>query len=135
MIRFQDLKVGDYVLTEHEGTFRPGTITDLNIGNKQVCVDNGVQPFWYEMEMISPIPLNDEQLNRLQFHREVQPNGNVKYSKGAFRMLIPAEGDFSKMELWYRDEKRHITQPLHLHQLQNHFAEMTKVPLDETNFD
>jgi hypothetical protein len=49
-------------------------------------------------------------------------------------MLLPAEGDFSKFEIWYRDEKRHIMQPIFVHQLQNHFLDMTKVHLNETAF-
>jgi hypothetical protein len=54
--------------------------------------------------------------------------------KGAFRMLIPKEGDFSRMEIWYRDEQRHILEPIPLHVLQNHFFEMTKVFLNEGSF-
>lgn len=134
MIKFQELKVGDYVYAENEGTTREGIITELNHDDKQACVDNGVQQFWYETEQLSPIPINDESLTRLKFHREVLENGTVKYMKGAFRMLVPAQDDFSRMEIWYREETRHITQPIHLHQLQNHFFEMTKVHLDETVF-
>ncbi|MEI9933402.1 MAG: hypothetical protein WDM71_00775 [Ferruginibacter sp.] len=81
------------------------------------------------------IPLNDEQLTTLKFHKEKQEDGNVKYMKGAFRILIPAENDFSTMEIWYRDEKRHIKHPLNVHNLQNHFYEMTKVHLNDESFD
>lgn len=135
MIKFQELRVGDYVFAENEGTRREGEITELNHDDKQARVDNGVQQFWYETDQLSPIPVTDEQMQRLKFHREVLENGTIKYSKGAFRMLTPKEGDFSRMEIWYREEARHITQPIFLHQLQNHYHEMTKVHLDETVFD
>ena len=50
-------------------------------------------------------------------------------------MLIPKEGDFSRMEIWYRDEQRHFVEPMALHTFQNHFYEMTKVYLNEGSFD
>ena len=79
--------------------------------------------------------MDDEQLTKLKFHKEVQDDGAVKYMKGAFRMMIPAEGNFSKFEIWYRDEHRQIMQTIHLHQLQNHFYQMTKVHLNGESFD
>lgn len=135
MIKFHEIKVGDYLYADNEGDVRRGEVTNLNTDEKQVCVDNGVQEFWYETEQLSPVALSDEELERLKFHRVVLDNGQVKYSKGAFRMVTPAAGDFSKMEIWYRDEKRHILQPIPLHVLQNHFYEMTKVHLNDESFD
>ena len=134
MIKFQEIKVGDYVYAENEGTSREGVVTQLNNDDKQVCVDNGIQEFWYETDQLAPIPITDGQLKRLKFESEMLENGTMKYMKGAFRMLVPKENDFSRMEIWYREEARHITQPIHLHQLQNHFYEMTKVHLDDTDF-
>ena len=134
MIKFHELRVGDYVIAENEGTKREGEVTELNNDDKQVCVDNGVQNFWYETDQLLPIPIMDEGLSRLGFTREEMENGNIKYSKGAFRMLIPKPGDFSRMEIWYREETRQISEPIYLHQLQNHYHEMTKVHLDKTSF-
>jgi hypothetical protein len=71
---------------------------------------------------------------RLKFTKELQANGQIKYMKGAFRMLIPAADDFSRMEIWYRDEQRHITHSLDVHELQNHFHDMTKVHLTTDTF-
>lgn len=135
MINFNELKVGDYVLASNEGDVRRGQITRLNGDEKQVCVNNGVQDFWYELNQLDPIMIDDAELAHLKFHKEVLADGSVKYGKGAFRMLIPSADDFSKMEIWYRDETRHITRPIHLNELQNHFYEMTKVHLDESGFD
>lgn len=134
MIRYNEIKIGDYVLTENEGTVRRGQVTRLNGDEKQVMVNNGIQDFYYELDQLSPLPIDDSELGHLKFTHELQPDGTVKYSKGAFRMVIPATGDFSKYELWYRDERRHIPHPMFVHNLQNHFNDMTKVHLDDTAY-
>lgn len=135
MIKFQEIKVGDYLIADNDGDKKQGEVTNLNHDEKQVCVNTGAQDFWYETEQLSPIPLDEEQLTKLKFSKQVNEDGSTKYLKGAFRMMIPAGGDFSKFEIWYRDERRHIMQPINVHQLQNHFYEMTKVHLDDTSFD
>jgi hypothetical protein len=135
MIKFQEIKVGDYLIADNDGDRKQGEVTDLNSNEKQVCVNTGAQDFWYETEQLSPIPLDEGQLAKLKFTRQLNDDGSVKYSKGAFRMLLPAEGDFSHYEIWYRDERRQILQPLNVHQLQNHFYEMTKVHLNDGSFE
>jgi hypothetical protein len=60
----------------------------------------------------------------------VQEDGTIKYSKGAFRILFSNETDFTNFEIWYRDEHRKMHHSLMVHQLQNHFHEMTKVHLN-----
>jgi hypothetical protein len=135
MIKFQELRVGDYVIADNDGDKRQGEVTNLNGDEKQVAVDTGAQSFWYEVNQLTPIPIDDAQLLKLKFHKQLNDDGTVKYLKGAFRTLIPKEGDFSRMEIWYRDETRHITNPISLHQFQNHFYEMTKVYLNDANFD
>jgi len=135
MLKFQDVKVGDYLVADNDGDVFQGEVTNLNVGSNQVCIDNGTQEFWYEMNQLSGISLDGTQLEKLKFSKQENEDGTVKYLKGAFRMLLPAKNDFSTMELWYRDEKRHITHPLYVHQLQNHFYEMTKVHLNDESFD
>jgi len=135
MIKFHEVKVGDYLIADNDGDARRGEVTNLNGDEKQVCVDNGVQEFWYETDQLTALPITEDELKHLKFHSEAQADGSVKYMKGAFRMLIPKAGDFSKMEIWYRDEKRHIVNEIPLHVLQNHFYEMTKVHLNEESFD
>lgn len=134
MIKFHEVKVGDYLIADNDGDSRRGEVTNLNGDEKQVCVDTG-QEFWYETNQLIAIPLNEEELMSLRFHKQVNNDGTVKYLKGAFRILIPKEGDFSRMEIWYRDETRHILQPINVHNLQNHFHEMTKVHLNDESFD
>ena len=134
MIRFQEIKQGDYVNADNDGTVWQGEVTRLNRDEKEVCVDNGVQGFWFKPEQLSPIPLTDEQLSKLQFKKQENEDGSVKYMKGAFRILIPAKDSFSKFEVWYRDEKRLILHPIGVHELQNHYLEMTKVHLTNEAF-
>ena len=135
MIQFQEIKVGDYLIADNDGDMKQGEVTNLNGNEKQVCVNTGAQDFWYETEQLSPIPLDNEQLMKLKFHTEEQDDGTVKYLKGAFRMMLPAKNDFSKFAIWYRDEHRQILHPINVHQLQNHFYEMTKVHLNDESFD
>ena len=135
MIKFQEVKVGDYLIADNDGDARRGEVTNLNGDEKQVCVDNGIQEFWYETSQLTALPITDDELKDLKFHSEAQADGSVKYMKGAFRMMIPKAGDFSRMEIWYRDEKRHIMSEIPLHVLQNHFYEMTKVHLNDESFD
>ncbi len=135
MIKFQELKIGDYIIASNDGDEKRGEVTNLNGDEKQVCVDTGAQGFWYETEQLKPIDITEEELMNLKFHKQVNDDGTIKYLKGAFRMLTPSEHDFSRMEIWYRDEQRHIPHPISLHNLQNHFYEMTKVHLNDESFD
>jgi hypothetical protein len=135
MIQFNEIKTGDYLIADNDGDKKQGEVTNLNGNEKQVCVNTGAQDFWYETNQLSAIPLDDEQLAKLKFHKQENEDGTVKYMKGAFRMMLPAKDDFSKFEVWYRDEHSKIMQPIHVHQLQNHFYEMTKVHLNDESFD
>lgn len=134
MIKFQDIKVGDYLLAEQDNTTWAGEVTNLNGDEKEICVDNGVQEFWFKPEELKPLPLDETQLMKLNFQKEELADGSVKYKKGPFRILIPHKNDFSKFEVWYREEKRQILQPIPVHQLQNHYLEMTKVHLTDEVF-
>lgn len=135
MIKFNEIKTGDYLIADNDGDQRLGEVTNLNHNEKQVCVDTGVQEFWFEIGQLSPIALDETQLTRLKFSKEANADGTVKYKKGAFRMLLAKPDDFSAFEIWYRDEHRHVMHPIYLHQLQNHFYEMTKMHLNEEPFD
>ena len=134
MIKFHELKAGDYVLAEYDGKITQGEVTDLNRDEKEVCVDVGVQEFWFKPEQLKPLPLDDDQLRKLNFQRVENEDGSVKYLKGAFRIQIPARDNFSRFEIWYRDETRQIMHQIGVHDLQNHYLDMTKVHLTEKAF-
>lgn len=135
MIKYSELKKGGHVMANAGGDNRRGEIEDLKNSEKQICINTGAQSFWFDAEQLTPIELNEAELMNFKFHKEVKEDGTIKYLKGAFRMLIPKEGDFSRMEIWYRDEQRHFVEPMALHTFQNHFYEMTKVFLNEGSFD
>jgi hypothetical protein len=129
MIKFSELKQGDYVIAEFEGSRREGEVVRLNNDEKQVCVETDVQEFWYDTDDLYPIPISDESLKKLNFIKETMPDGVVKYKKGSFRLVIPKEGDFSVVEMWYREDKRDAPNVHYVHQLQNQYLQMTKVHL------
>ncbi|HVW63305.1 MAG TPA: hypothetical protein VHC48_24810 [Puia sp.] len=128
MIRFHELKVGDYVLADFEGQRSEGEVIGLNEGDKMASVQTSVQDFWYTPDQLYPIALDDNQLMQLGFEKEAFEAG-VKYKRGPFRILLPAPGNFSHFEMWYREDRRHIAQPIYVHELQNHYRQMTKVEL------
>ena len=134
MLKFQNIQVGDYLMGNNDGDVLKGEVTNLKHGEHQVCLNIGTQEFWYEMEQLAPIPLSEEELLKLKFAKQENEDGTVKYSKGAFRILLMGKNDFSKMEIWYRDERRHIIHPINVHELQNHFYDMTKVHLNDEAF-
>ena len=131
MIKFSDLKAGDYVLAENDGQAWEGEVTDFNHDEKEISVYNGIQDFWFKDEDLFPLPLDENQLMKLKFHKQVNDDGSVKYSKGAFRIQTPQQDNFSNFEIWYRDETRIMMQPISVHRLQNHYLEMTKVHLTD----
>ena len=130
MIKFSELKPGDIVLADYEEKQWEGIVKELNREDKEVCVETDVQQFWFTPEHLHPILLNDEQLRKLNFEKQ-ENNGTIKYMKGAFRIQLSKEKGFSDFEIWYREDRRHIKQPLAVHELQNHYYQMTKVELNE----
>lgn len=129
MIKFSDIKIGDFVMGEYEGKMWEGEVTRLNGDEKQVEVQTEVQEFWFEQDKIHPIPLNEEQLLKLNFKKQDNDDGSTKYMKGSFRIVVPHTGDFSHMEMWYREDKRHNPHVQFVHQLQNQYSDMTKIHL------
>jgi hypothetical protein len=132
MVKITDLKPGDIVLILQGGVETEGLVTDISKEDDMACVDNGVQEFWYPPEEIVPIPLTEERLiHTLGFEKEEAADG-VKYKKGPFRVLIHDPGNNTRLEIWYREDRRHFSHPIYIHELQNHHLQMTKVPLERT---
>jgi len=125
-----NLKSGDIVMVDDEGVHREGTVVKINHEEGMALIDNGVQEFWYSPDDIAPIPLDEERLLRLGFQRE-ESDGSVKYKKDSFRLVTPKKGDFSNIEMWWREDRRHFSFPLAVHELQNLHLDMTKVHLDQ----
>ena len=133
MIQFHELRVGDIVLVEFDGQRKEGEVIGLNGDDKEINVQVGEQDeFWYTPNDLYPIPLDEDQLMKLGFEKQELGDGEVKYLRGPFRILLSKKGDFSHFEMWYREDRRHMTHSLSIHQLQNQFHEMTKVDLVRT---
>ena len=131
MIKVQELKQGDIVRVEEETTEREGTVVEVSREENMVLIDNGVQEFWYNPDQIAAIPLSENELFRLGFEREDVEEG-AKYKKGPFRVLVHDPGNYTHLDIWYREDRRHFNHPIYVHELQNLHLQMTKVPLDRT---
>src|SRR5450755_758164 len=129
MIRFQDIKVGDIIQADFGDQRFDGAVTDLNHEEKQVSVNHGDQDNWFETGDLYPIPVDDLQLGKLGFEKQVNEDKSVKYMRGPFRLLIAAAGQFNELEIWYREDRRHFHHPIGVHELQNFYQQMTKVDL------
>lgn len=130
MIRLNDLKPGDLVMADYEGQQWEGVVKDLNREDKEVCVETSTQEYWFKPEDLYPIPLSDEQLRNFGFVK-TENGSSVKYIKDSFRIQLPDKDDFSNLEIWWREDRRHLTKPISVHELQNHYYQMTKVELNK----
>ena len=130
MIKFSNVKPGDIVMAEFEGQQWQGIVKDVNREDKEICVETEVQELWFTAEHLFPIPIDEAQLIKLGFQKQENPDGTVKYLKDSFRILIPHKSDFSHIEMWWREDRRHVQQPFYVHDLQNHYYDMTKVELN-----
>lgn len=129
MLKIGNLKSGDLVLVNDEGVMREGRVVNISHEENQALVDNGVQEFWYSPEEMTSVPLDENQLMRFGFSRE-DLDGGVKYKRDSFRLVTPKKGDFSNIEMWWREDRRHFSFPLTVHEFQNLYLDMTKVHLD-----
>lgn len=130
MVKISELKEGDIVHIIDQGVERIGTVVETSWEDNMANIDNGVQEFWYPPEEIIPVPLTADQLiNTLGFEKEVTENGE-KYKKGPFRVLVHDPGNYTNLEVWYREDHRLFNHPIYVHELQNHHLQMTKVPLE-----
>jgi hypothetical protein len=88
MIKFNEIKVGDFLIGEYEGKKWEGEVVHLNGDEKQACLATMYRTFGLK-PMTFTNSLSDESLLKINFIREDMPDGSVKYKKGSFRMLIP----------------------------------------------
>jgi hypothetical protein len=129
MIKLHELRVGDIVLAEYEGKRSEGEVIALDREERKANIQSSVQDFWFDDKDLYPILLTEEQLLKFGFEKEEMADGSVKYKQGPFRILLSHKGDLSHFEMWYREDRRHITHSLNIHDLQNYYHEMTKIDL------
>ena len=130
MLKINQLKSGGIVMINDDGVMREGTVVSVSNEEHQALVNNGIQDFWYSPDQLQAVPLDENQLLRLGFTRE-EADGAVKYKKDSFRLVTPRSGDFSTVEMWWREDRRNFSFPLSVHELQNLHLDMTKVHLDK----
>ena len=130
MLKIGELKQGDVIKVNDEGVEREGVVVRISHEENQALVDNGVQEFWYSPEEMQAVPLDENQLTKLGFEKQ-DHEGSVKYLKGAFRLVTPRRGDFSNIEMWYREDRRHFSFPIGVHELQSLHMSMSKIPLEK----
>jgi hypothetical protein len=130
MVKITELKEGDIVQILDAGIERVGTVVEITREDNMACINNGVQDFWYPPEEIVPVPLTEHQLlNTLGFEKEEAADG-IKYKKGPFRVVVHDPGNYTNLDIWYREDRRHFNHPIYVHELQNLHMQMTKVPLE-----
>ena len=129
MLKIGSLKSGDIITVNDEGIMREGRVVSISHEEHQALVDNGVQEFWYSQEEMHALPLDENQLTRLGFTKE-EADGTIKYKRDSFRLVTPKKGDFSNVEMWWREDRRHFSFPLGVHEFQNLYLDMTKVHLE-----
>jgi hypothetical protein len=130
MLKISELKEGDIVQILDAGVERTGTVVRTSREDNMACIDNGIQEFWFPPEEIVPVPLTDRHLvQTLGFDKESTAEGD-KYKKGPFRVLVHDPGNYTHVDIWYREDVRHFNHPIYVHELQNHHLAMTKVPLE-----
>jgi len=129
MVKLGHLQAGDIVMVSDDGLLREGDVVQTNREENMALIDNGIQEFWYSPQDIYPIALDEAQLMKFGFEKENLEKG-VKYKKGVFRLVTPEPGNFSNLEMWYREDRRHFTVPVAVHELQNLHADMSKIPLE-----
>lgn len=130
MVKITELKEGDIVHVSDAGVERTGTVVETSREENMALVDTGVQEFWFGPEDIVPVPLTEHQLvETLGFEKEEAADG-LKFKKGPFRVVVHDPGNYTNLEVWYREDRRHFNHPLYVHELQNHHLQMTKVPLE-----
>ena len=130
MIKISELREGDIVNILDEGVERHGTVVESSREENMACIDNGVQEFWYKPEEIVPVPLTEKRLiELLGFEKEVTDDGH-KFKKGPFRILVHDPGNYTNLDIWYREDHRHFKHDIYIHELQNLHLDMTKVPLE-----
>lgn len=130
MLKIGELKEGDIIKVMDDDIEREGVVVDISHEEHQALVDNGVQEFWYKQDDMHPILLDERHLSQLGFESDEAEDGSVKYKKGAFRLVTGKRNDFSHVDLWYREDRRHFNYHISVHQLQNLHLQMTKVPLE-----
>lgn len=123
MLRLNELKAGDIVLVDFEGMMKVGDVLEVSRGDRKALVAHDESEYWYDLNDVYAVPLEDGILTELGFSR-VSADG-ILYERGPFSFQILGQGDARESLLHYRDETRRVQDLKYLHELQNHYKGMT----------
>lgn len=126
------LKEGDIVDAQFEEVTARGSVIQFDRENNQVCVvTNDDQECWYAPADLYPIRLGKDELQRLGFTKKTDGDGAVTYVRGPFSIQVGGDPEtLNELTLLYRNEAPRIFHHgLYLHELQNHYLDITNVHL------
>lgn len=129
MLKLSEVKAGDIVIADFEGQHRIGDVLEVSRGDKKARIAHDENEFWYDLNNIYAVPLDDSILTELGFSRLNGNTDGVIYERGPFSLQFVQRGEDRHSLLHYRDETRHVHDLAYLHQLQNHYKGMTNFEL------
>ncbi|HVI49016.1 MAG TPA: hypothetical protein VM802_29390 [Chitinophaga sp.] len=134
MINLHHLKSGDTVLTKYAGVDRTGQVLQVDHEDKKALVlTDDDNEFWFDLDNLYPIHLDEQALLKLQFHKDEAQSGNSRgmlYVRGPFSVRFYGENNDPRLVLNYRDETRALKENITLNELQNHYHQMTNFHLE-----
>ncbi len=107
MIKFQELKNGDYVLVQYDGKISQGEVMGFNRDEKEICINDGVQEFWYKADQLNPLPVPVTLTNNIAERDVTKVINGVTYSNvihtssSISSALIPAEFLATSINTYY----------------------------------
>lgn len=127
MIKLQEVKTGDLVWADFEGKRSIGEVLDLDLAQRKVLLEEGENEFWYDVDDLYAIPIDDSVMDELGFVKGEVEGVGYRFDRGPFTFTRSFDGQESWLH--YRDEVRHLRNLEHLHQLQHHYRSMTNFGL------
>ncbi len=125
MLKLNELKSGDIVLADFEGQKRIGDVLEVSRGDHKALVAHEETEYWYDLNNIYAVPLDDEILADLGFTKSEGGGDGTLFVRGPFTLQYVTNGPDKHCLLHYRDETRHVHNLTYLHELQNHYKGMT----------
>lgn len=129
MIPLQQISLGNWIQVNLDGQLLAGKVSRKSVERIGVAVE--AELGWFFPDDVFPIPLTEEWLYYFDFKDSVDPelNGTGKaYTHGPFLLHYPDKENEGRIVLsCHGVHDKVLKKPLSVHELQNHYHEMTKV--------
>lgn len=129
MIPINEVSLGNWVQINLDGQLLVGKVERKSV--ERIGVASEAELGWYFPDDVYPIPLNEEWLYFLQFKDSADPelNGYGRaYTHGPFLLHYPDKNNDAYAVLsCHGVHNQEIKRRMSVHDLQNHYHEMTKV--------